>query len=288
MKTIKKSFVFIPLIITVLLIVIGIAVLIAGQPNEIKIYTSGEFTRFLEEDTGDASQKAALYADITLQETFDPPELACELDGNGHTITVKDTGVPCLFSTVTETGAVRNLMLAGKMGGTDSMVTAGMTVKNLGTVENCTVNSDFSAGGFASGVCHTNNGVIINCFIRSVETDSKELGYIWNPVCAENDGSVKYCYFSDAAAAEGMVGAYISGEEMKAGDLPAALNGYAEEHPGLVGWQTDDNGVPSLKRDNSSHSASVFSDGTGAFLVCIVILIIAVPIFTIVYVDKQK
>lgn len=289
MKTIKKSFVFIPLLITVLLIVIGIAVLIAGQPNEIKIYTSGEFTRFLEKDAGEASKKAALYADITLQETFDPPELSCEFDGNGHTITVKDTGASCLFGTVTETGAVKNLAIAGKMGGTDSMVTAGITLKNCGTIENCVVKADFSGGGFVSGICHTNSGETANCFVRSNGMDGEELGFIWNPVCAENYGSVRRCYYSDALTdGNDTVGAYIEGEEMNAEELPAALNGYAEGNPDLVGWRTDKNGVPTLKTDNSSQSASVFSGSIGVFLVCIIILIIAVPIFTIVYFDKQK
>lgn len=289
MKTIKKSFVFIPLLITVLLIVIGVAVLIAGQTNEIKIYTSGEFTRFLKKDAGEASKKAVLYADITLKETFELSKLCCELDGNGHTITVKDTGAPCLFDTVTETGAVRNLMLAGKIGGTDSMVTAGITVKNFGSIENCLIKADFSSGGFVSGICHTNNGKVANCFVRSNGMFGKELGYVWNPICAENYGSVKHCYHSDASNdGDGTVGAYIKGEEMKSENLFGTLNGYAENNPELVGWQTDENGALSLKPESGSQSASVFSGGNGVFFTCIIILIIAVPILTIVYVDKQK
>ena len=286
MKTTKKSFVFIPLLAVLLFIVIGIAVLIAGQSNEIKIYTGSEFARFLEKDAGEASKKAVLYADITLAKTVTPPELACEFDGNGHTLTVKDSDSPCLFETVTETGAVRNLVLAGKIGNTDSMVAAGIALQNRGTVENCVIGADFSGSGFADGICHTNYGNVTNCFVRFRETDGKEPGYIQNPICAENYGSVKRCYY--LIGEEDTVGAYIKGEEMKAENLPGALNEYAESVFGLIGWQTDENGLPTLKTDDSSQSASVFSGGIGVFLVCIIILIIAVPIFTIVYDDKQK
>ena len=289
MKTMKKSVVFVPLLVTVLLAVFGIAVLIGQQPNEIKIYSNNEFVRFLENEADMTSKKAVLYADVTLKKAIDPPELVCEFDGNGHTVTVKDTGAPCLFSAVAETGAVRNLAVAGRMGGTDSLVVAGITVKNLGTIENCVVRADFSGGGFVSGICHTNNGKTANCFVRSNGMDGKELGYVWNPICAENYGSVKHCYDWDTSAdGDGSVGAYIAGEKMKAADLPGALNEYAESDPDLVGWKTDENGIPTLRSDNSSQAASVFSGGNGVLLVCIIILIIAVPIFTIVYVDKQK
>lgn len=190
MKTIKNKLVFIPLIITVLLIVIGIVVLVSGQPNEIKIYTNSEFTGFLEKNAGQTEKKAVLYKDIELTKSFEPTMLACEFDGNGHTIEVKADNVFCLFDTVCETGSVKNLVLDGKIGNTDTKVAAGITVKNLGAVENCVIKSDFSGGGFVSGICHTNNGKIINCFVRSCKTDDKELGYVWNPICAENYGSV--------------------------------------------------------------------------------------------------
>ncbi len=286
MKTIKKSFVFIPLLVTVLFIVIGITVLTAGQPNEIRIYTGGEFARFLETGAGETAKKAVLCADITLTKAIPPPKLACELDGNGHTLTVKDADIPYLFETVTETGAVRNLLLAGKIGDTDGMVTAGIALQNRGTVENCAVKAEFSGGGFVSGICHTNNGKVTNCFVRSDGTDDKAREYVWNPICAENDGSVKRCYFSTGE--DGTVGAYIKGEEIKAENLPGTLNAYAESDPALIGWQTDENGFPTFTTEDSSQSASVFSGGIGVFLVCIIILIIAVPIFTIVYADKQK
>ena len=52
MKTIKNSIVYIPLIATVLFIAIGIAVLIANQPNEIKANTSGESIGFIENNAG--------------------------------------------------------------------------------------------------------------------------------------------------------------------------------------------------------------------------------------------
>lgn len=289
MKTIKKSFVFIPLLITVLLIIIGIAVMIAGQPNEINIYTSSELTRFLENATDENAQKAVLCADIILEKAYEPKKLDCEFDGNGHTIHVKDNGVPCLFASVTGNGSVRNLVLTGKEGDTTAKVTAGITLQNLGTIENCIVSADFSGGGFVSGICHTNNGIITNCFVRSYETGNKDLRYIWNPICAENYGSVKNSYYSDASAGEYKTsGTFISQEEIKSGNLTEALNEYAKSKSGLTDWLADEKGYPCLKSDNSNEAASVFSGGTGVFIVCIIILIIAVPIFTIVYVEKQK
>lgn len=289
MKTVKKSFVFIPLLITVLLIIIGISVLIAGQPSKIKIYTSSDFTRFLEKDAGEASKKAVLYADIVLKNSFEPAELACKFDGNGHTINVKDNGVPCLFASITETGSVKNLALTGKEGETAAKVTAGITLQNLGTIENCVVSADFSGGGFVSGICHTNNGIITNCFVRSYETGDKDLRYIWNPICAENYGSVKDTYYSDASAGEyKTAGEFISQEEINSGNPVGTLNEYTESKSGLIGWLADEKGYPCFKSNAGSEAASVFSGGIGVFLACIIILIIAVPIFTIVYVDKQK
>lgn len=288
MKTIKNKLVFIPLIITVLLITVGIAVLIAGQPNEVKIYTSSDFSRFVERYANDPEKKAVLYADIRLTDPFDAKTLASQLDGNGHTIDVKNNKICCLFDSVSETGYVKNLVLAGKLGNTDAPVTAGICLRNLGTIENCIVCADFSANGFVSGVCHTNNGKLLNCFVRSKEGDTEDLRYIPNPICAENYGSVKGCRYTNASSGSyDTAGTFVSKDEIESGSVTAALDEYAKA-AGLIGWETDENGYPCFKTDDSREVASVFSGGIGVFLVCIVILIIAVPIFTIVYVDKQK
>ena len=289
MKQIRKSFVFIPLFVTVLLIIIGIAVLTAGQPNEVKIYTGSDFLRFVERDADEAEKKAILYADIELKDPFDVKSLACQFDGNGYSISVKNNNICCLFDSVSETGSVKNLVLAGKLGGTDNQVTAGICMRNLGTIENCIVHADFSGGGFVDGICHTNNGKILNCFVRSAETGEEELRYIWNPICAENYGSVKNSYYSDASTGEYETeGTYIPIEEIGDKDIIKTFNDYCENDSGLVGWETDENGHPCLKKDDSREAASVFSGSTGVFLVSIIILIVAVPLCTIVYVDKQK
>ena len=289
MKTIKNKLVFIPLIITVLLIIIGIVVLVAGQPNEVKIYTGSDFFRFVERNANNPEKKAVLYADITLTDSFDAATLACQFDGNGYAIDVKNNNIFCLFDSVAETGSVKNLVLSGKLGGTDSQVTAGICMRNFGTIENSIVCADFSGGGFVDGICHTNNGKIYNCYVRSRETGEKELRYIWNPICAENDGSLKDCFYSDASTGEyDTAGTYIPVEEIEDKGLIKTLNEYCENDSGLIGWGTDENGYPCLKADDSREAASVFSGGIGVFLVCIVLLIIVVPIFTIVYVDKQK
>ena len=289
MKTIKKSFVFLPLLITVLLIIIGMVVLIARQPDEVKIYTSSDFFRFIEHDADKTGKKAVLYADIKLTDSIEPTMLACRLDGNGYTIDIKNNNIYCLFDSVTETGSVKNLVLSGKLGGTDNQVTAGICMRNLGTIENCAVCADFSGGGFVDGICHTNNGKIFNCYVRSKETGEKELRYIWNPICAENDGSVKECFYSDASSGEyDTVGTYIKAGEIKDKNLIKTLNKYCDNNSALIHWETNENGYPCLKSDNSNEAASVFSGSTGVFLMCIIILIIAVPIFTIVYADKKK
>lgn len=289
MRKIKNKLVFIPLIITVLLIIIGIVVLVAGQPNEVKIYTGGDFSRFVERNANNPEKKAVLYADITLTDSFEATTLACGFDGNGYTIDVKNNNIYCLFDSVSETGSVKNLVLSGKLGGTDSQVTAGICMRNLGTIENCTVCADFSGGGFVDGICHTNSSKIFNCFVKSRETGEKELRYIWNPICAENDGEMKNCFYSDASTGEyDTAGTYIPAEEIKDKNLIKTLNEYCENDSGLIGWETDEKGYPCLKTDDSREAASVFSGGIGVFLVCIIVLIVAVPIFTIVYADKQK
>ena len=289
MAKIRKSFIFIPLLITVLLIVVGITVLVAEQSNEIKIYTAGEFARFLEHNADKAERNAVLYADIKLERKVELTDLACELDGNGHTLTVKGTGNPCLFENVTETGAVKNLVLAGKEGNTDADVTAGICIRNLGTIENCVVCADFSGNGFVSGLCHTNNGKLLNCFVRSKESAAEDFKYIWNPICAESYGSVKGCRYANASSgAYDTAGTFVSGDEIKSGSVTEALNEYAEANPGLIGWGTDKDGYPCLNTDNSREAASVFAGGSSVFLVCILVMIVAVPIVTIIYTDKQK
>lgn len=289
MAKIKKSFIFIPLLITVLLIIFGITVLVANQSNEIKIYTASEFVRFLEHNADKTERNAVLYADIRLERKIEPKDLACELDGNGHTLTVKTTGVPYLFTKVTETGKVKNLVLAGKEGNTDDEVTAGIALQNLGAIENCIVRADFSGNGFVSGICHTNNGRLLNCLVRSKESGEKDLRYVWNPICADNYGSVKYCRYTNASSGSyDTAGEFVSGDEIKSGNTTKALNEYAKATPGLVGWKTDEQGYPTLKPEDGSQAASAFSDGNGVFLVCFIILIVAVPIVTIIYADEQK
>ena len=287
MKTIKKWFVLIPLLITVLLIVIGISVLIAKQPNESKIYTGSELTRFLEKDAGQPGKRAVLYADITLEKAYEAKELVCEFDGNGHTVTVRNNNVPYLFDSVAETGRVKNLVLAGKLGGTDNRVTAGICLRNFGTIENCFVCADFSGDGFVDGVCHTNSGHVLNCFVRSYESGDKERRYVWNPICAENAGEVKGCFYSDASTGEyDTAGTHIPADEI--GDIAEMLNEYCKNKPGLIEWEADEAGYPAMRAEDGSEAASVFSGGIGVFLACIIVLIIAVPIFTIIYVDRQK
>lgn len=289
MKTIKNKLVFIPLIITIPLIVIGIAVLFAGQSDEVKIYSSSDFSRFVENYADKAGKKAVLYNNIKLTDSFEKTTLAGEFDGNGYTVDVKNNYINCLFDSVSETGSVKNLVLGGKLGGNDNQVTAGICIRNLGTVENCIVYADFSGGGFKDGICHTNNGTVINCFVRSYESGDKDLRYVWNPICAENYGSLKDCFYSDASNGEyETAGTFISNEEIKSKDLIETLNKYVENKAGLIGWEMGENGFPCFKSADSCEAASVFSGDIGVFLVCIVILIIAVPIFTIVYADKQK
>ena len=289
MTKIKKSYIFIPLLITVLLIVVGITVLVAGDPNEIMIHTGNEFVRFLEHGADQPGKTAILCADIRLDDPFDPVELACELDGNGHTLTVKDTGIPSLFSAVTETGAVRNLVLAGKEGSTDLPVTAGIALQNHGTIENCVIGADFSGNGFICGVCYTNNGTVLNCFVRSRDRADTVRRYVSHPICAENDGSVKGCYYSETMTGDyDTVGTHATEDEIGSGKVTEALNEYAEADPGLVGWKNDENGLPTLRSADSMQTASVFSSGNGVFLVCIVVMIVTVPIVTIVYADRQK
>ncbi len=289
MKTIKKSFVYIPLLVTVLLIIIGVMVMVAQQSNVIKINTSSDLIRFLQKDAGETDKRAVLYNDITMTDSFKPNVLACEFDGNGHTVDVKAGDVSSLFDSVSETGSVKNLVLIGKPGSTDNQVIAGICIRNLGTVENCVIKADFSGVGFVSGICHTNNGVITNCFVGPYEAGYENLRYIWNPICAENNGSVKGSYYSDASTGDyETTGTFISQEEMKSGNLISILNEYCEGDSRLIGWETDKDGYPCLESNDSNEAASVFSGGTAVFLVCIITLIIAVPIFTIVYVDKQK
>ena len=289
MAKIKKSFIFIPLLITVLLIIFGITVLVANQSNEIKIYTASEFVRFLEHNADKTERNAVLYADIRLDQKVEPTTLACELDGNGHTITVINNAVYCLFDSVSETGSVKNLALAGKLGSTDNEVTAGICVRNLGTIENCIVCADFSGSGFVSGLCHTNNGKLLNCFVRSRESDAEDFRYIWNPICAESYGSVKGCRYANASSgAYDTAGTFVSSDEIKSGSVTEAMDEYAEANPGLTGWQADEQGYPTLKPGGGSQAASVFSGGNSVFLVCIIIMIVAVPIVTIIYADKQK
>ena len=289
MKAIKNKLVFIPLLVTVLLIIIGVAALIVGQPNEVKIYTSSDFFRFVERDAKNPEKKAVLYANIKLTDSFNATTLLCQFDGNGYTIDVKNNNIYCLFDTVSKTGSVKNLVLAGKLGGTDSQVTAGISMRNFGTIENCIVCSDFSGGGFVDGICHTNNGKIFNCYVKSREKGKKEFRYIWNPICAENDGSLKNCFYSDASTGKyDTAGIYIPAEEIEDKNLIKTLNDYCKNNSGLIGWKTDENGDPCLKTDDSREAASVFSSGISVSLVCIIVLIIAVPIFTIVYADKQK
>ena len=289
MKAIKKSFVFIPLLITVMLIVIAIAVLTAGQPNEIKIYTGAEFIRFVETAAATPGKRAVLYADIKVSEEYEPISLACELDGNGYTLTVKDTGIPSLFSRITETGRVKNLILAGKEGSTDIDVTAGIAAENLGTIENCKVCADFAGGKSVNGICHINGGVISNCLVLSYESGNRSSQYTWDPICKENSGSVTDCYYSDESLGKyDTVGAYISSKEIQSEKLLNALKEYSKKDTGLAGWVNDEKGYPALTPEDSSTAASAFSGGNGVFIVCIIILIIAVPIFTIVYADKQK
>ncbi len=289
MKTIKKSFVFIPLLITVMIIILGITVLIVGQPNEIKIYTGADFMRFIDADASAPGRRAVLYADIRITDLYEPTELACELDGNGFTLTVKDTGIPSLFSRITETGRVKNLILAGKEGSTDIEITAGIAAENLGTIENCAVAADFAGGGSVNGICRLNSGVITNCFVKSHETGNRSNQYAWYPICAENSGTVKDCYYSDESLGRyDTFGVYASSSKTENEKLLNALNGYSERDTGLAGWVSDEKGYPTLKSEDSSTAASAFSGGNGVFIVCIILLIIAVPIFTIVYADKQK
>lgn len=289
MKTIKNKLVYVPLIIMVLLIIIGISVLVAGPLDEIKIYTSSDFLRFVERDADKSEKTAVLYNNIKLTDSYKLTKLACRFDGNGYTVDVNNNGIYCLFDSVSETGSVKNLVLAGKLGGTDNQVTAGICIHNLGTVENCIVYADFSGGGFVDGICHTNNGNITNCFVRSYESGDRDFRYVWNPICAENNGSVKDGFYSDTSTGEyDTEGTYISTEETKIKDTVKILNEHSENRSGLLGWKADENGYPCFKTDDNRDAASVFSGGIGVFLVCLVALIIAVPIFTIIYVDKQK
>ena len=96
MKTIKNKLVFIPLLVTVLLIIIGIAVLILGQPNEIKIYTGNDFIRFVERDANKTEKKAVLYADIKLTDSYEMTSLACTFDG----IDYSDKSTFCWISVI--------------------------------------------------------------------------------------------------------------------------------------------------------------------------------------------
>lgn len=273
----KKLFALVPFLITVLFIAADITAVSAGQPNEIKIHSGSELIAFLEKGAGDTSKRAVLYADVTLSKEISPSILSCELDGNGHMLMVKETVGPYLFETVTETGAVRNLVLSGKIGG--STVAAGIALQNRGTVENCVIKAEFSGAGFASGICHTNSGKIANCFERFSAT-GEEYGYVRNHICAENYGSVQGCYYSTGE--DGTVGAYIKGEEMEFHDLFGTLNSYAERDSRLVGWKAGKKGSPTL------DTKVVLSGGSGILLVFVAALIIAVTAFTGIYSQKQK
>ena len=86
---------------------------------------------------------------------------------------------------------------------------------------------------------------------------------------------------------------YLRGLEKRAAEIEnihllKTLNENCTNNSGLIGWETDEKGHPCLKTNDSREAASVFSGGNSVFLVCIIIMIVAVPIVTIIYADKQK